>query len=196
MRDCCADPSKPTLVLEEVISLFLKTSHQTASPSVPGTRLCLHLEPPWCGSPGQCTPLLPASPSPRCGGCSLRKSLVLVGTSVCSLWRSVTTGRKAASTWVGLFSRLHKWKQLILVLRLGSPPKLGLLWPNGSYCEQDGCTGLYNCFVMPPDTVILGPEKPASLTYPMGFLFLGFGIGEQWGSLPFWPFFTHSQIRE
>ena len=73
---------------------------------VPNTRLCLHSEPPWYGSSGQCTPLPPASPCLRFEGLQSQEEL---GTCVnlfspCGhQWR---LWNKAASTSTWLFSRL------------------------------------------------------------------------------------------
>lgn len=36
-----------------------------------------------------------------------------------------------------------------------------------SLMGSHGCGGLYNCPVMCPDTVILGPEEPAGLAHPL-----------------------------
>lgn len=90
-------------------------------------------------------------------------------------------GGKTTSTSIWLLSRLHEWKQLILVLRVcfSIQVRPEQVWPNGcSLVGSYGCRGLYSCPVKPPDIVILDPEEPADLANPMpGLLILSF---ENW----------------
>lgn len=71
---------------------------------------------------------------------------------------------------------LAAWKQLLWCSDWSQHPGqarvAGLAWWIFLHV-QDGCIGSDNPSVSPPDIVILGPEEPAGLAYPVGFLSLG-----------------------